>query len=111
MGRSLRASEEGLAKAKEAFKLKGWTQEYLAGVVGCSRGTVINFFARRPVAKGLFQAFCIELGMEWNEVAEMEGDEVPERTFNINELVQSVRSKIRDSIWKKCGSMRVLDII
>ncbi|MEO1620923.1 MAG: NACHT domain-containing protein, partial [Cyanobacteria bacterium J06632_3] len=111
MGRSLRASKEGLAKAKKAFKLKGWTQEYLAGAAGCSRGTVINFFARRPVAKGLFQAFCVELGLEWGEVAELEADEAPpERTLNIDELIVSVRDNIYDSIVEKCGSMRVLDM-
>jgi len=110
MGRSLRASKEGLAKAKKAFDLKGWTQEYLAGVAGCSRGTVINFFARRPVAKGLFQAFCVELGLEWGEVAEREADEAPERTLNIDELIASVRDNIYGSIVEKCGFMRVLDM-
>ena len=65
MGRSLRASKEGLDEAKKAFKLRGWTQDNLAGRADCSRGTVINFFARRPVAKQLFQSYCIELGLEW----------------------------------------------
>ncbi|WP_445632755.1 hypothetical protein NSTC745_04313 [Nostoc sp. DSM 114161] len=55
MGRSYRASTNGLQKAEAAFKLKGWTQEYLAGGVGCTRQTVIKFFDRRPVAKHLFK--------------------------------------------------------
>ena len=110
MGRSLRASKEGLAKAKKAFDLKGWTQEYLAGVAGCSRSTVINFFARRPVAKRLFQSFCVELGLEWSEVAEIEADEAPERSLNIDELIVSVRDNIYGSIVEKCGLIRVLDM-
>lgn len=110
MGRSLRVSREGLAKARKAFKLKGWTQEYLAGTAGCSRGTVINFFAQRPVAKQLFQAFCIELGLEWGEIAELGADEGPERSLNIDELIGSVRDNIYGSIYEKCGFMRVLDM-
>lgn len=110
MGRSLRASKGGQAKAKKAFDLKGWTQEYLAGVAGCSRGTVINFFARRPVAKGLFQAFCIELDLEWGEIAELETDETLKRELNIDELITSVRDNIYGSIYEKCGFMRVLDM-
>ncbi|MEL6455548.1 MAG: signal transduction protein, partial [Cyanobacteria bacterium J06623_5] len=110
MGRSLRASKEGQAKAKHAFKLKGWTQEYLAGTAGCYRGVVINFFARRPVAKGLFQAFCVELGLEWGEVAELEADEAPERSLNIDEQIVSVRNNIYGSVIEKCGFMRVLDM-
>ncbi len=110
MGRSLRASKEGLAEAKEAFKRTGWTQDHLAGRANCSRSTAINFLAQRPVAKGLFQAFCTELGLEWGEIAELETDEVPERSLNIDELIESVRANIYDSVVEKCGSMRVLDM-
>ena len=110
MGRSLRASEEGLAKAKKAFEIMGWTQDHLAGAARCSRGTVINFFARRPVAKRLFYSLCIEIGLEWGEVAEIETEEAPEYTPDIDELVVSVRDDIYDSIVEKCGFMRVLDM-
>jgi predicted NACHT family NTPase len=110
MGRSLRASKTGLATAEKAFKLKGWTQEYLAGVAGCSRATVINFFAQRPVDKRLFQAFCSELGLEWAEIAELEADETPDQVLSIDELISSVRDNIYGSIVEKCGFMRVLDM-
>ena len=110
MGRSLRSSKEGLAKAKKAFKLKGWTQDHLAGRADCSRTTAVNFFARRPVAKQLFQNLCIELGLECGEIAELETDKVPERSPDLDELIASVRKDIRDSIREKCGFMRVLDM-
>lgn len=110
MGRSLRASKEGLEKAKAAFELKEWTQEHLAIRADCSRGTVINFFAQRPVTSKLFQTFCIELELDWGEIAELEADEVPERTLNIDELIASVRTNIYGSVFEKCGSMRVLDM-
>jgi predicted NACHT family NTPase len=36
LSRSYRASNEGLKKAEAAFKLKGWTQDHLAGRADCS---------------------------------------------------------------------------
>jgi predicted NACHT family NTPase len=110
MGRSLRTSKAGLEKAKKAFTLKGWTQEYLAGVTGCTRATVINFFASRPVDKRFFQPICTELELEWAEIAELGIDEPPDRPRSIDELIQSVRDNIYGSIYEKCGFMRVLDM-
>nr|WP_322719675.1 NACHT domain-containing NTPase [Nostoc sp. ChiQUE02]MDZ8232713.1 NACHT domain-containing NTPase [Nostoc sp. ChiQUE02] len=109
--RSFRASTVGLEKAKKAFKLKGWTQDYLAGAVGCSRQTMINFFARRPVDKDKFQDICTELGLEWGEIAELEtGDEKPTTPTTIDALVNQVREKVSADIQKRCGWMRVLDM-
>lgn len=111
MARSLRASTTGLEKANKAFKTKGWTQEYLAGVVKCSRPTIVNFFARRPVDKGKFQAICTELGLEWGEIAELEtGEEQAVKTSSVDELVQEVRENIKSYIQECCGTMRVLDM-
>lgn len=109
--RSLRASTAGLEKAKNAFKLKGWTQDYLAGAAGCSRQTINNFFARRNVDKGIFQTICTEFGLEWGEIAEIEaGEEQAVKIANINALVQEVREKVRPYIQECCGTMRVLDM-
>ncbi|MEH1788401.1 MAG: pentapeptide repeat-containing protein [Nostoc sp.] len=85
MGRSCRASKQGLEIAEAAFKLKGWTQEYLAGRVGCTRQTVIKFFARRPVEKHLFKAMCDELDLEWGEIAQLESeDEQSSRSLDMD---------------------------
>jgi transcriptional regulator with XRE-family HTH domain len=110
MGRSLHTSKTGLAAADKAFKLKGWTQDYLAGAAGCSRQTVSNFFARRPVEKQLFQAICTELGLEWQDIAELDEAEKPDKSLSVDELVQSVRDNLYGSIIEKCGFMRVLDM-
>ncbi|MHC5732427.1 MAG: NACHT domain-containing protein, partial [Nostoc sp.] len=72
MARSFRASTQGLEKAKTAFRTKGWTQEYLAGLARCSRPVVIKFFAGRTVDKRTFQDICIELSLQWGEIAELE---------------------------------------
>lgn len=111
MARSLKASKTGLEKVEQAFKLKGWTQEYLAGVVKRSRPTIINFFGRRPVDKSVFQAICTELDLEWGEIVELEaGQEKPTHDRTIDVLVQQVREKVSESIQKQCGWMHVLDM-
>ncbi|MFN6540685.1 MAG: pentapeptide repeat-containing protein [Nostoc sp. EkiNYC01] len=74
MGRSCRASTEGLEKAKGKFKLKGWTQDHLAGRADCTRQTVGKFFARQLVDQSKFQAICHELGLELGDVAELESE-------------------------------------
>ncbi|MEH2467843.1 pentapeptide repeat-containing protein [Nostoc sp.] len=92
MGRSCRASTNGLEKAKQALKIKGWTQEYLAGFAKCSRPVVINFFARRPVDQNKFQTICHELGLEWGDVAELETGQLSANMNaaqnNTNEIIQ-----------------------
>jgi predicted NACHT family NTPase len=111
MARSLKASVEGLKKAQSAFKLKGKTQEYLAGSVSCNRGVIINFFARRTVETELFQAICTELRLEWGEIAELDADiQPPIQDVDLDELVREVRDKVSASIQKRCGTMRVLDM-
>ena len=72
MARSLRLSKQGLEKAEKSFRIKSQTQEYLAGAAGCTRQTVIKFFARRPVEKRFFLSICNELDLEWEEIAELE---------------------------------------
>jgi predicted NACHT family NTPase len=111
MTRSFQASEAGLKQAEAAFKLKGWTQEYLAGGAKCTRQVVINFFARRPVATKIFKAICQELDLEWGEIAELKpGEENLVSPKILDELVNQVREKVKQDIQTRCGSMRVLDM-
>jgi predicted NACHT family NTPase len=111
MARSLKASVEGLKKATSVFKLKGKTQEYLAGSLGCNRGVVINFFARKTVATQLFQEICTELGLDWGEIAELDvGIQPPIQDVDLDALVRDVRDRVSASIQKRCGTMRVLDM-
>lgn len=110
MARTLRASLIGIEQAKLAFNRKGWTQDYLAGSVGCSRQVVINFFARRRVETRRFQEICIRLDMEWGEIAEPENTVQANRPSNPEEFVQAVRNTIHDKIHKRYGIIRVLDM-
>lgn len=111
MARSLRASIIGIETAQKAFKRKGWTQDYLAGGCRCTRQVVGNFFARRAVQTNLFQAICTELGLEWGEIAEAEAvGKTGNSPSSIDELVGTVREIIRESIQRRHGTMRVLNM-
>ncbi|RUS92416.1 hypothetical protein DSM106972_099130 [Dulcicalothrix desertica PCC 7102] len=75
MPRSYKISKAGLEKAKKAFEIKGWTQEYLAGRTNCTRQVVSKFFGRGSVEKRFFQAICTELLLDWGEIADLDSEE------------------------------------
>jgi predicted NACHT family NTPase len=110
MERGLRASAPGLVAVKRTLKIKGWTQDYLAGCAGCTRQTIGNFLTGKPIEKRIFNAICQELDLEWSHISELESIEKSDRLPNLDELVETVRINIYDSIQIKCGSMRVLDM-
>jgi predicted NACHT family NTPase len=110
MDRGIQSTAAGLEKSKKALKLKGWTQEYLAGGAGCTRQTVSKFLAGKTIEKRIFQEICSELDLKWGEISEVEAEEQKDRSPNIDELVETVRINIYDSIQTKCGTMRVLDM-
>jgi predicted NACHT family NTPase len=110
MDRGIQATAAGLERSRSGLKLKGWTQEYLAGVAGCTRQTVSRFLAGKRIEKRIFQDICSGLDLKWVEIAELEADDKPDRPPNIDELVETVRINIYDSIQTKCGSMRVLEM-
>jgi transcriptional regulator with XRE-family HTH domain len=116
MDRSYQTSKEGLEKAKAAFKLKNWTQDYLAGGVGCSRQVVINFFAGRTVDKSLFQSICNELGLEWGDVADLESEQLSTRMNttqrNSSELIQerSSTTQVKSHAFAIAGTVSPEDI-
>ena len=111
MDRGLQASARGLEVVKQALKLKGWTQEYLSGIAGCTRQTVSKFLAGKRIEKRIFQGICSELGLKWVELVEAETDGSVDLPPNIDELVETVRINIYDSIQTQCGTMRVLDMV
>ncbi len=110
MDRGIQATATGLETSKKALKLKGWTQEYLAGMAGCTRQTVSQFLAGKRIEKRISQDICNALGLKWGEIVELEANEPIDRPPNIDELVENIRINIYDSIQTKCGSMRVLDM-
>lgn len=98
MGRSHKATNDGYQRAKDALKIKGWSQEYLAGKADCTRQIVGNFFARRAVEKRLFRDICSALSLEWGEIAELEQEEQVEQPTRNDCATSNVENKTIKSI-------------
>jgi predicted NACHT family NTPase len=116
--RSLRASSAGIQRAKRAFALKGWTQENLAGEVNLkTRQPVWRFFTGQPVDRQVFREICQVLDLDWREIADHPPVEFPEPgemletpPLTVDELVEEVRSRHRDTLQHQCGILQLLDI-
>ena len=109
--RSIRASLEGISTINQVVKDKGWTQTYLAEKVGYSRQTIWSLLQGKPIAHKVFVEVCIQLGLNWEEIAEPELPELEQNDIqDIDALVQEVRQKIQPYIQERCGTMRVLDM-
>ncbi|MBW4625874.1 MAG: NACHT domain-containing NTPase [Brasilonema octagenarum HA4186-MV1] len=116
--RSLKASILGIQKAKKAFQVREWTQEYLASEVGLeTRQPIWKFFTGKPIERQNFMEICFQLGLDWQEIAELPTQNLPtenKQTLNdcwdINTLVQVVRSRRIEKIQAQCATMRLLDI-
>ncbi|ABA20274.1 Predicted signal transduction protein containing Nacht domain [Trichormus variabilis ATCC 29413] len=115
--RSLQASAEGIRKAKQAFKRKGWTQEYLAAEVGLeTRQSIWKFFTGKPIDRHVFNDICFALELDTAEISQqsvenslyLEGDEYS--LIDINILVQKLRSIHHEKIQAQCSTLHLLDI-
>ncbi|KOP23582.1 histidine kinase [Hapalosiphon sp. MRB220] len=115
--RSLQASAEGIRKAKQAFRCKGWTQEYLASEIGLdNRQLIWNFFTGKAVDRQVFHEICLVLGLKPEEIAQQSLDEsmsletIVENTLDIDTLVQKARFAHYEKIQAQCGTLHLLDI-
>ena len=86
---SYQATVVGIDKAKEIFKRKGWTHDYLAGACGCTRQTISKFFAKRSINNNTFQTICSELGLKWEEIANWELKEEKSSSTTANTKLES----------------------
>lgn len=100
--RSLKASEEGIKKARTALIGKGWKQKDLYENENVQLGisTVKNFFRGIAIDYQNFVNICQALELEWQEVADCD----------IDRLVQQVRGSRYEKIQYQCGSLRMLDV-
>lgn len=115
--RSLQASAEGIRKAKQAFRRKGWTQEYLAGEVGLeTRQSIWKFFTGKAIDRQVFHEICLVLGLNPEEIAQQPAEEslsletISENTPDIDALVQKARFANYEKIQAQCGTLHLLDI-
>ncbi|WP_313954934.1 NACHT domain-containing NTPase [Nostoc sp. FACHB-145] len=112
--RSLQASAEGIRKAKQAFKRKGWTQEYLAAEVGLeTRQAIWKFFTGKPIDRHVFNDICFVLELDSSEIIQPITDDesnLLDIPLDIETLVQKLRSVIHENIQAQCGTVQLLDI-
>lgn len=112
--RSLKASEIGIKKAKQAFRRTGWTQEYLASAVGLeTRQSVWKFFSGRPIERHLFIDICFQLNLEWEDIVAPpdEEDDVEvtpsDSPSDLEQTFRSIRPRVQETIQAQCGLLQV----
>ncbi|MEM7555194.1 MAG: NACHT domain-containing NTPase [Cyanobacteria bacterium P01_A01_bin.84] len=122
--RSLKASVEGIRKAKQAFKRKGFTQQNLATEVGLeTRQPIWKFFTGKPVDRQVFHEICFVLELNAEEIFSDPGyknekDEKIEITQqnilkfsgDIDKLVKKVRTARYDKVQDQCSTLNLLDV-
>ena len=111
MERSYITSEKGLEVAKQEFKKTGWTQQDLADFANCSRPVVSRFLRGKAIDKQKFIDICEALQLEWTDIVEIgTSDKIQLEEKSIDELVDEIRTSIKNSIKKECSTIRVLDM-
>jgi len=106
---SIKASEAGIEKAKTALRRKKWNYQYLASRVvvvvpkksnkstedeerteGISVSTVKSFFARNGVTPDNFMAICEALGLDWEEIQDLNSTALAKKSLpNDNAVAES----------------------
>jgi predicted NACHT family NTPase len=119
--RSLKTSETGQARAKQAMLCKGWTQDYLATEAGLStRNSVWKFLSGRPIDRNIFMELCFQLDLDWQDLADLPKptpipdplpsvtQELPPVTPNLppENLFSLVKEKGRSLIQNQCGTLQ-----
>lgn len=116
--RSLKACTAGIEKAKKAFKVREWTQDYLASEVGLeTRQPIWKFFTGKPIERQSFMEICFQLGLDWEEIAGLPNQSLLTQNNqdwdgcqDIETLVQITRERRSDKIQAQCATTRLLDI-
>lgn len=118
--RGIKASTQGIAKAKQALIRNDLNQTALARESGLSRSTVTNFFRKIAIERLNFEEICKNLGLEWQEIVDIAVNEVnlskqaisivKTSSEEVNNLVAKVRSQFYETIQQRCGTMRILDM-
>ena len=107
--RTLQASSVGIQAIKRAIKRKKWSQDLLAGRVGCVRQTIGSLLKGNPIDEDIVEAVCQELGLDWQEIIIKEA-ELSQDDLEIKDLIADIRQRIEPMVKKECGKMRVLDM-
>jgi predicted NACHT family NTPase len=110
--RSLTASESGIAAIQNKLTAKKWSYEDLAKEAEMSRATAIGFCTGKPVDRKNFVTCCEALDLDWEVVSGQKEilSQPVEAVTDIDALVQDLRASSAESLRKRCGTMRILDM-
>jgi predicted NACHT family NTPase len=118
MGRSKIATKRGIKAANIALERMGWTQTELAIQLNMTRQPIGKFFGGKPVSNKFFIRICDALSQNWQDISgitEIHPESLSETpldlTNDINILVETTRKAIKKTIKRKCGWMKVLDML
>jgi predicted NACHT family NTPase len=129
---TLKASEEGLVKIKQARRERGWAIEDPRWLVEASQKldpdrtwTIAGPYAdglslptwrrflrgREPIKTNAFRAFCTVLQLNWEEIVDRPPPENPQPpNLDIDSVVQEIRQKCHSKIQQLYSKMQLLDI-
>jgi predicted NACHT family NTPase len=129
---TLKASEEGLVKIKQARRERGLTIEDPRWLVQASQKldpgqtwTIAGSYAdglslptwrrflrgREPIKANAFRAFCTVLQLNWEEIVDRPPPENPQPpNLDIDSVVQEIRQKCHSKIQQLYSKMQLLDI-
>jgi predicted NACHT family NTPase len=110
--RALTATQSGIAAIRNTLTAKRWSYEGLAHEVEISRSTVIKFCSGKAVDRNNFVMCCNRLDLDWELISGQKTVATPaaEPITDIDFLVQQLRASSADSLRKRCGTMRILDM-
>jgi predicted NACHT family NTPase len=124
---TLRSSQKGLIRIKQARRERGWTIDNPRWLVeasqkldpdrtwtddgpyadGLSLPTWRRFLGgQEPINANAFQAFCTVLQLNWEEIV----DRPPQQNLDIDSVVQEIRQKCHSKIQQLYSKMQLLDI-
>jgi predicted NACHT family NTPase len=113
--RSLRASQEGIAKLRIA-RLKFASQTELAARTNMSLATVKRFFSGHAISREAFHNLCEMLGLPWEEIAELPKDveaqsneQEQDSKLDLESVVQQVRLRCCEKIQHLYSKIQLLN--
>jgi predicted NACHT family NTPase len=103
-GEKGRASEAGIKVIRSTMKADGWTQVELCERLKFSRSTLNQILKGQSVKLENLEEICHLFELNAGQVV------LQEASSDIDSLVQQLRASSADSLRKRCGTMRILDM-
>lgn len=107
---TLKTSREGNKKAKKSLLRKQLTEINLAMQIGFNhRESIEKFFQGESIESYIFKEICLRLDLKWQEVAELNEENLINYSDRLNQIVDKCRKIVRPVIRKLCGQTHFLE--